>query len=168
MANLNTLSQYREYFKTLAAAHKQIGHVDSDPKFFGTADEFIEASWKGKGIAMVLGWSRTRIMDRKSDNILKNVESEIWLITPVDVKDHEAINKAYEDTEQIAIDILSYLLDKVSETPPGTRPFKNFQPDGTIFEPIGPIGVNNCFGTMFRVIMGNPEFLEHDETKWNF
>lgn len=161
---IKTYEQFISLFEIIAASHKQIGHTLNEPKYFENVDLYIASSGT-KGKHLVLGWSQSRFIDRKSDNIIKQVTFELWILEIAKSQNKADQMRILQETEQIAIDILSYFKKMVEEYP-SLKQIYLYQPDGIVMEPMGPVG-QNAFGTSLQIIIGNPESLDFDATKWN-
>ncbi len=158
-------SEYFALFENIARQHKSVKHTTNDVKFFENF-ELYQTSGGVKGKHIVIGWAQSRFIDKNSDNVFRPVTLALWILEQCPVNSKIDQQRIFNETEQIAIDIISYLRKHVEDVN-STRIVNHFPSDGIILEPMGPVSNDNCFGTQLQLVLGNPEHLDFDESKWD-
>lgn len=150
---LRSLHDYLKYFETLAASYKEIRHNASAPKFFADLETYL----MGSGISgkhVIANVIQSRLIDQKSDNVIRPITMELWIVQPCKLNSAE-IATAQNDCERVALDWITKIRHDVEQFPT-SRTFDFFNTNNISIEFVGPIG-NNCFGVSLRVELGSSE-----------
>lgn len=166
-----TLPQLKQYWQEAAENHIDIRHTLTEKRFCSFSVEEALASLKDMMYpAICLEMPITRPTDNNSDNILIALDSAILIIQKVEASNHQEIEQAFVDTEVIARDMMSKLLnDRKKAFQDGvTAPrslIKHLDVTSLELKEVGPI-FDTCYGWRLDFKFLTPNSLALDESRW--
>lgn len=162
---LKSLHDFLGYFESLASAYKTIAHNSNEQKYFTDLETYL-VGVGAKGVHVIANTIQARLIDNKSDNVIKPVTIELWIVETCKTQDSDQIKTITDKCEKIANDFVARIRHDVELLPP-SRTFDYFNTNGVVIEMIGPIG-NNCYGVSLRVEMGSATTITtYDTTLWD-
>jgi hypothetical protein len=160
---LRSINDFLKYFESLAASYKEIQHNPTASKYFTDLETYLLGNGTS-GYHIIANTIQSRLIDNKSDNVIRPVTVELWIVKPCAANSSEII-QTQDKCERIALDLVSRMRHDV-ELYPNSRTFDYFNTNGVNIELIGPIG-NNCYGVALRVELGSSEpIINYDTTLW--
>ena len=156
-----TPDAYRDFFKTLAENHKDIGHNDDGPVRFATVSDDMLAPWKvaelqefldniksrlnfgdeqnGRKLAMIL-LEPAYDLEEPKRGYREVIDGGFWLLSKPGIKNHDERRQVCDMAQRAAKDILKFFVDfdVANSTMMDIQDLK--------LDPIGPISVERLYG----------------------
>lgn len=156
-----TPDAYRDFFKTLAENHKDIGHHDDGPMRFATISDDLVAPWKtmelqefvdslrskmnfgdeqkGRKLAMIL-IEPAYDMELPKNAYREVIDGGFFLLSKAGAKKHDERRQIGDMAQRAAKDILKFMVD--FDVANSTL----MSYDDVKLDPVGPISVDKLYG----------------------
>jgi hypothetical protein len=153
---LRNQRQYKEYFKAIALAHKEIKAF-----YFGGIEQ-IQSLFKSKVEypVMWLEYYDTNLRDLKSDNFLGMKKGSLVIMSKCAVNNFDEYQAVEEKSEEIIFDIISKIRKDYDENILKTE-LNNFS-----WAAIDPYFVDNCHGIRMEFNFHSPLNTSFNQDKW--
>lgn len=160
--DFSDVEDYIAYFEMLAKSHKDIQHTEENPRFTAFDIWQYEEGQKLsiKYPALLLAHEDGNLVDKKSDNVIDNIDASFMVIDHVQYSNFQKEREVLARTKRICKDILVRMREDKADFV-----IKGFDMDQIEYAKIGPV-FSQKFGYQFTFTIQAPINIKYDESIW--
>lgn len=168
MAKILSFSQYRDYFKSIADGLIALNPDNNTAKthFYVFPNQFIGN--KLKYPAMILIPPKVKPFDRLSDNRMKVMSGEIWVVKAIKKGDITSELADYDECEEIIEEIISKIKeDQLNYSLLSDRPIQVMDMEQAEYQQISEVNGDNAGGYALTFVISNAKQYSTNPTLWH-